>query len=541
MPGQGFPGVAASKAWRTACSSSAEKEPPLPTLARILVGCGLASAVAACGPSEEPSPSPVASLEQAVTTPPSQRNRIGVYNWGVDTTSWNAGLGDQLNWGAGKVAAAGSRTIRVYVGVLDVYHLNGGANFSSMLAAAQSAPYKQLFGSPNFDTYFLTAYTAADNGGLNGAGTWTTGYTQAQQEAETAEISALASWLVTQYSNKTFIFMNWEGDNAMHPADGGTYSWGGFQSWMQSRVTGVRQAQAAHSASASHLAAGLEFNYTRFPSGGGFTTCGSCSQSTACVVSCVAPNVAADFFSYSSYQSFGISTPDSHVASQLESDLSSALSSIQKGQPSVQRNQLMLGEFGMAREVSQWDPSSSVHGECETTQRLSSVISALESWGASYGIYWQVIDNPAPDGPWTGFGLYKYDGTVGLSQRMLGNLYSTGVPTVPSAACDSVNQGGVVNALNYGTHIPQGSIISIFGAGESGHNEDVVHLWANGARYTIRSGSPSWYDGCGSQNPPQCQINATLPSGVVTKEAAVYVSDSTGVDTDAQLIVISPN
>jgi hypothetical protein len=259
------------------------------------------------------------------------------------------------------------------------------------------------------------------------------------------------------------------------------------------------------------------------------------------VVSCVAPNIAADFFSYSSYQSYGINTPDSQVGSQLKSDLSSALTLIRKNQPSVQPNQLMLGEFGMAREVPQWDPSASVRGECETTGRLSSVISALESWGASYGIFWQVIDNPASQGPWTGFGLYKYDGTVGLNQRMLGNLYNTGMPTVPSAACDSVNQGGVVNALNYGTHIPQGSIISIFGLSESGHNTDVVHLWADGGRYTIRSGSPAWYDGCGTQNPPQCQINATLPAGVVTKEAVVYVTDSTGVDSDGQLIVISPN
>src|ERR1017187_9450126 len=49
-----------------------------------------------------------------------------------------------------------------------------------------------------------------------------------------------------------------------------------------------------------------------------------------------------------------------------------------------------------------------------------------------------------------------------------------------------------VNGLDYTTHIPQGSVVAIFGASFAG-TADVVHLWANGMRYTIVAGSPNWY------------------------------------------------
>ena len=48
----------------------------------------------------------------AFTVPTDMRDRIGIYAWGFDTTSW-PGTPDRLNWAASKVSGLGSRTIRV--------------------------------------------------------------------------------------------------------------------------------------------------------------------------------------------------------------------------------------------------------------------------------------------------------------------------------------------------------------------------------------------------------------------------------------------
>jgi hypothetical protein len=222
---------------------------------------------------------------------------LGIYNWNVDTTSWSTALGvDILNWGAARVTAEQSSSIRIYLGVNDIYQLNAGTAFATPLAAAQAPAYAKLFSNPSLSTYFLTTYTASDQ-----TNDWFMGYTAAQTQAETTAIQAVASYLTQTYPTKTFAFLNWEGDNAISSVVGSPTAWAGLLAWTQARIAGVRQAQAANPQAASHLAVGLEFNYTVYPVGNGTTVpCGT-GASNSCVVSRVAPNVAADFYSYSSW------------------------------------------------------------------------------------------------------------------------------------------------------------------------------------------------------------------------------------------------
>jgi hypothetical protein len=58
----------------------------------------------------------------AVPPAPTQRlDRFGVYNWNVNDSAFpRDGSIDLLNWGTNKVAELGSRTIRVFIGTLDI-------------------------------------------------------------------------------------------------------------------------------------------------------------------------------------------------------------------------------------------------------------------------------------------------------------------------------------------------------------------------------------------------------------------------------------
>ncbi len=440
---------------------------------------------------------------------------LGIYNWNVDTTSWSASPGvDILNWGAAKVSAVQSSSIRVYLGVNDIYQLNGGAAFATPLAAAQSPAYAKLFSNPALSTFFLTTYTASDQNS-----DWFTGYSAAQAQAETAAIEAVAAYLVQTYPTKTFALLNWEGDNAIASVVGSSAAWDGMLAWIQSRIAGVRQAQAANPLLASHLAVGLEFNYTTYPVGGATVPCGT-GPTSSCVVSKIAPNVAADFYSYSSWQS--LAGPEPQLGTQLQGDLATALALIRGGQPATTPGQLVVGELGSARDT--W-------GECPAAQRVADALGAIKAFGSSYAFFWQAGDNPASTGPYVGFGLSKYDGSSAMAATVIQSFLMSGTPTVPSAGCNTINAGGVVNGVDYTTHIPQGSVVAIFGASFAG-TADVVHLWANGMRYTIAAGSPNWYDST-------AQINATLPAGVVSSEALVYVTSGSGVDSNGQLIAIS--
>ena len=184
-----------------------------------------------------------------------------------------------------------SSSIRIYLGVNDIYQLNGGAAFATPLAAAQSPAYAKLFSNPALSTFFLTTYTASDQNS-----DWFTGYSAAQAQAETAAIEAVAAHLVQTYPTKTFALLNGEGDNAIASVVGSSAAWDGMLAWIQSRIAGVRQAQAANPLFASHLAVGLEVQlHTAYPVGGATVPCGT-GPTSSCVVGKIAPNVAADFY-----------------------------------------------------------------------------------------------------------------------------------------------------------------------------------------------------------------------------------------------------
>jgi hypothetical protein len=458
----------------------------------------------------------------AFTAPTDMRDRIGVYAWGFDTTSW-PGTPDRLNWAANKVAALGARTVRVYLGSEDIYGVLPPADAGpfDLATAATSTAYRTLFSSPSFDTYVLTTYSESDD-----ASDWTTGYTAAQVAAERQAIAQLGSALLSTFPGKTFLLLDWEGDNAIAPVASSQAAWDGFVAWTNARAAGVVDARSATTATTSRLYSGVEFNLLR-----NLSTQAPCdTTANKCVISVVVPAVDVDYYSYSSWQSLGPDQTPAEVVTGLQADLTTALGWAKKHDASTSPARFLVGEFGAPREETDL-------GECAAMERTASVIGAIAQWGASYGIFWQIIDNTPPTQPndfVDGFGLYKASGAASLSAGLFQTLYQTQVSTPPTPpSCPTISQGGVVDGVHYQANdINASTTLAIFGADFSATG-DVVHVRQTGMQWDIAAGSPFFYTSAS-------QINATLPGVFGGQNALVYVTDGNGVDANGQIVAVQP-
>jgi hypothetical protein len=476
----------------------------LSVLAAILAsGSGANTAVAAQN-----------QLAAAAPQPPSlPHDRIGIYHWGMDTVAW-PGNPDKLRWGADAIAGFGSRTIRVALGARDDYGVNNGA--ANLAAVAAQPAYAGLFGDSRFSTYLLTVYSTADL-----ASNWSDGYTAVERRSAHAEVYALGRYLLENYAGKSFIVLNWEGDNALSPFPStNTTAWDGYVSWLDARAGAVAEARRAVPWSSSRIYSGLEFNAVkRLDTGAACDTSGN-----KCVISYVAPRVGVDFYSYSSWQSLSTDTPTADVGTRLSADLTTAYNFVAAVRPGTTHAHFLVGEIGSARDIS---------GECDAANRISKAILAVQSWGAAYGIIWQMYDNVPASGIYDGFGLHRNDRSVSLAGQTLKNLYTRDAPIVPPATCGSVNPGGIVDGRTFTPRIQRGQVISIFG-GRFSPSGNVVWLKQGSRSHAVTIGSQWWYE---SAN----QINLTLPAAVVPgTNVKVNVVTANGLVSNGQLIDVLP-
>ena len=452
-------------------------------------------------------PTADAGADSALPVPAKMADRIGVYAWGFDDRAFG-GFADRLTWAADRVRQLGSRTIRVYVGPSDVYRLGnlGSPGAFSLFDAAKSPAYAALFANPAFDTYVLTAYSKDDDAGL-----WKSGYPPDAAAAERKAISEFGAHLLATYPTKTFILLNWEGDNAIAPYASNPAAWDGFVAWTQARADGVKDARVA-AGGAARLFAGVEFNKVL-----------GCDDKNKCVMSAVLPNVDVDYVSYSSWASIGEDVDTGAVAARLQADLDKALGFARK----KDKSRFLVGEFGAQREASTF-------GECTAAKRIAAIVSGLTAWGAGYGVFWQIIDNAPTDVgiPQLGYGAFKADQSSTLAGEVLRALYTTETPTVPGAACPAINQGGVVDGQTYKTPVHPGGVLSIFGGGFSSNAE--VHVVQKTQTLVVSDGTPWFYRS-------DKQINFTLPSSIVANDKVlVFVRNGTATDSNGQYPDVTP-
>ncbi|MFN7930889.1 MAG: hypothetical protein U0Y68_23785 [Blastocatellia bacterium] len=341
---------------------------------------------------------------QTVPPLPTERaDRFGIYNWGVDYAAYPPGTMDRLNWAADKVAHLGSRTIRVALPG-DIYLVNE-PDRTDLAQIATSAAYDRLFSDARFQTYLLTTYSASD---LQGC--WQDGFTTSEYYATREEFARLGETLLSNphYAGKTFIILNWEGDNAMAAFANKQSSWDAFTAWIQARADGIKDARLRQPNSTAHIYSGLEFNAVRAKSG---AACGApVTERVAadplknrCVIDYVAPRVTVDYYSYSAWQTIiSAAWKGQEFKTALQQDLQFALAQVRRQNPTVQARNFVLGEYGFHR--SYWGES----GVANFVNAMFDAVEAPDAFPVSYAIFWQIIDNaPSYANGEDGFGLYR--------------------------------------------------------------------------------------------------------------------------------------
>ena len=471
---------------------------------------------------------------RAVPAPPTARvDRFGVYHWVVDDSAWPR-RPDRLLWGADLVAGMGTRTIRVYLGPSDPYRVNPSSNPIDdryLRRIAETAAYDALFRDPRFGTYLLTVFTPGAE--------WKNGFSSTEYRNSKIQILRLGEYLLSQFAGKTFILLNWEGDNDLGAPPAEAPAWEGFTRWIQSRADGVRLARTRRPDSSARLYSGLEFNLVERDG----VRCGD--QEVRCVIDSVAPRVTVDYYSYSSWQTLSVKLdkPPGSLKEKLDSDLRFALARVRSGRSEVGEANFLLGEFGFARTL---------FGECPAADYLRELVAAFEAPGSfriSYAIFWQALDNrwkfgrrtPCEgEGPvdWLFFGLFRgRDAGMTVLGSVLRDLLRGQSATLPKN-CPSItavegepvlHAGGpiTISGKNFG---PQGSHVLILRA------DDRRQPPAPNALLDLKKSEadPLWLES------PQ-QIKATLPANDPRDGCAlVWVARDDKIESNARLVRIQP-
>ncbi|MEA2693815.1 MAG: hypothetical protein QOJ16_3202 [Acidobacteriota bacterium] len=482
---------------------------------------------------------------------PDLSHRFGVYAWGFDTSSYPAGAvsPDRLNWAADKVARTGSRTIRVYLGARDDYRVNPAGLpaddlYLARLVAGPGFPgagagtaYDRLFLDSRFDTYLLTVYSPGDD-----LGNWLDGFTAEEAALERTQIARLGDLLLDRYPVKTFILLNWEGDNALSGHLDDRQAWDGFASWTAARAAGVRDAQARHPGATERLFSGLEFNRLRRDG----VWCGADeSLDHRCVVDSVAPGADVDYYSYSAWETLSAKQRDPAVAlkDELRADLGHALALVRKARPEVTPSRFLLGEAGFARTTPRY-------GECRAAADLRELADAVvgsagePAFGVSYVVVWQVLDNaPGEGGTPQSFGLYRSDGgpTVpGVTFRSLlagtrrplpaGCPRLADCPGNPDNSCGATDRTAPWRPPSY---LLAGDLLSLAGEGFSASG-NTVHIAQGKRRFTVQAdGLPGWRES------PE-RIDFRLPRNLPPGEILLWVTDARGLDSNGEILTVVP-
>mgnify|MGYP000497039595 CR=1 FL=1 len=389
-------------------------------------------------PAATPECIPTPVLDGEVTVPPQQtaRNKqFGVFHWGPSKASVYNSVRlvqgeqtDRLNWMAEQVAAMGTRSLKVYLGVGDYYDFNNDGQTSSqllpytlkeMVATLMDSetgirPYDKLFKDPRFDTYFLSVYS------LGGAqNNWIDGYSCSEYLAERDEMRELGEYLLgnPDYEGKTFILTNWEGDCAFLETDLYRNRWNGYRNYIQAKSDGVRLARAPllindeFQPGKARLYSALEYKltyavmpgkttYTPFRNDGARVRCGiQGNDDYRCLVDTVAPFVNVDYYSYSAYESTNVlyplldyaacENPGRDLKKELKDNLSFALCVIHSVRGNIQAKNFIIGEYN-------WEVNGQIGGnEPSFLNELFRAVEDVDGVQPAYTFFYQALSSTA--------------------------------------------------------------------------------------------------------------------------------------------------
>jgi len=325
------------------------------------------------------------------STPPipsgSGTTLIGPYFWGGSLI--NIPSSGIIAKGQALAEATGAQVLRISMSPSSDRDYSGGACIPNFTLAGLAArpDFNAILSDPQFSTVIITAY---DGASWSDCATKSyrdpSFYTAANVQKIEQEYADFANYL--KQFNKKFIISNWEGDNDAYCGNAYGVSQGtatcpdaaaslaGMAAWFQARYLGI------HAAGASNVFAAVEFNSVHMLHDHGLPS----------VLYDVIPQVAADYYSYSSYESINQS-PD-----QLGTDIDT-IRSVIGAKP------LIVGEFGY--RVGDFGDAA------VTASRLQQTAAVIAQKNLPYGIVWNLLDLPA------GMGMYDASGQITPSGNTL--------------------------------------------------------------------------------------------------------------------------
>lgn len=259
-----------------------------------------------------------------------------------------------------------------------------GAAYTTLAGLAADAAFAGIWGDAQITTYLLGTFAFVD--GVTNQ--WiVNGVNPIYLAAVKAEIQALCTYLLTNFSGKTFVIQNWEGDWAlMGNTTPTTYvakdRCQSMAAWLRARADGVAAARAAVPTSTSTVLMSVELNRSLDPQ--------------RRVVCDVLPYVQTDLVSISAYEAInpGFALADMTAAkASIDALLRQEVFSIWKSKPRVG---IYIGEFGwpIAEQPGFWNMGQAIQQVFDTCNAL-----ALNTWAC----IWQILDNSSP---YRGYGCY---------------------------------------------------------------------------------------------------------------------------------------
>jgi len=352
-------------------------------------------------PPENPTSTP------ATSTIPSN---LGVYIWGkqYDASQGNGPIVDPVAFAVSK----GFHTVRLALSPrssIDYGLSNACDSNLTLTQLAQGSQFAQAFANRAVTTFILTTYDHATFSDCTTPRFLSPSfYTAANSAAIEQEYQDLTVYLYRTYhdTGKTFIIDTWEGDNQIYCGDAYGYATNaatksacdqgyaarydgnasandsiqGMKDWIIARIAGIAAGKAQAAAQGFggvSVFSAAEFNMVHALHDRGYES----------VLYDVLPGLPLDYVSYSSYESINQANPGSMLAADIGT-IEGVLGN----------HNLIIGEFGY---------SSDQVGASAANADLDQVASTIEQAGLSYGIIWQLFDQPQVN---SNFGLFNDSG-----------------------------------------------------------------------------------------------------------------------------------
>lgn len=297
---------------------------------------------------------------------------------------------DFLPYGFGLIKGLGTKAKTVKLWLSSAYNATDypnqtwGGVYTTLAGLAADSAFATIWADAQVTTYLLGTFAFAD-GQTN---QWlVNGVNPSYLASVKAEIQALATYFLTNYSNKTFVIQNWEGDWAVM----GNYVPTTFvpksqcqsmAAWLRARQAGIAAARAAVPSSTSSVLMAVEVNRTLDPQ--------------RRVVRDVLPYVPTDLVSISAYEAVNpamsaVDMPSALVS--IDATLRQVVYAIRQAAPGVP---IYLGEYG-------W-PASTVPAFWNMGQAIQQVIDTCNALNLNtWATWWNVLDNSSP---YRGYSLY---------------------------------------------------------------------------------------------------------------------------------------